>query len=84
MSFQKLSHFSQKTPPNFVKNSMHRNCLLSKQHEKNSVFQEKTQKFSQKLNASEPRSTHQFQSDAQKKAWFRLPGLFGKANSRIT
>ena len=47
---------------------MHRNCLLSKQQEKNSVLQGKTQKFSQKLNASEPRSTHRFQSDAQKKS----------------
>ena len=46
---------------------MHGNCLLSKRQEKNSVLQEKTQKFSQKLNASEPRSTHRFQSDAQKK-----------------
>ena len=44
-----------------------RNCILCKRQEKNSVLQGKTQKFSQKLNASEPRSTHRFQSDAKKK-----------------
>ena len=63
---------------------MHRNCLLSKQQEKNSVLQGKTQKFSQKLNAPEPRSTHRFQSDAQKKAWSSTTYLWCEAQTERT
>ena len=45
---------------------MHRNFLLNKEIQKNSVFPEKTREFSQKLNASEPWGIHRFQSDAEK------------------